>query len=182
MVRCGDVGPWSSELRPLYPVSKLTGNTLVSHNNRCGLLCGGPTHDLGPWRTVLVADARDIAAVDPPLELPTSLQCSGTLSGRTWPQVLKATKTLLARWPPTVTIDVSDLYVADVDGANTFARLQRMGRKEEVELRRVGLEFGLPRGPRPWGLPTRGSQGAAMQPQRCVRRSHHHPATQPPMA
>lgn len=106
---------------------------------------GGPLVDAQLQRVVLMADACDIAAVEPVLELTigrTSLECSGTLSTRTRRHVLEAAETLLAG-SLAVTVDVSDLYVADVDGANTFARLQRMAREAGAELHWVGLESGV---------------------------------------
>lgn len=99
-----------------------------------------------------MADIFDIAAVDPELELtirPTSLRCSGTLSGRTRPYVLEAAATLLAARPPFLTVDMSTVYVADVDGANTFVRLQRMARAAGIDLRWVGMESDRLRGLHP---------------------------------
>lgn len=99
-----------------------------------------------------MTDSPDIAAVDPDLELtlrPTSLRCAGTLSGRTLPYLLEAAATLLEAQPPLLTVDMSRVYVADVDGANTFVRLQRMARGAGVELRWVGLEPDRVRGLHP---------------------------------
>jgi ABC-type transporter Mla MlaB component len=92
-----------------------------------------------------VADVADIAAVDPALELTLgqhSLVCRGTLDARTRPYVLDAAATLLARHPGFVNVDISELRVADVDGANTFAKLQRLARDAHAELRWRGLQSG----------------------------------------
>jgi anti-anti-sigma regulatory factor len=90
-----------------------------------------------------VADVADIAAVDPALELTLgqhSLVCRGTLDARTRRYVLDAASTLLARHPGFVTVDISELRVADVEGANTFATLKRLAREAGAELRWRGLQ------------------------------------------
>ncbi|MDA8312035.1 MAG: STAS domain-containing protein [Actinomycetota bacterium] len=81
--------------------------------------------------------------MDPELELTlgqTSLRCTGTLDRRTRPYVLEAAQIVLARRPPSITVDVSKLSVADADAANTLVRLQRMARDAVARLHWVGLE------------------------------------------
>ena len=110
-----------------------------------------------------MADVLDIAAVDPALELTVgtdSLLCRGTLNTSTRSFVLEAAEMLLAHRPPVVTIDISELHVADVDGADTFVHLQRMTREVGVELRWQGLDSDrlrgiLPLGPFPGRRPPR---------------------------
>ena len=145
---------------------------------------------------VLVQHVRDIDDVTPVLELslgPASLECAGTLRGRTRHYVLEAAELLFSGGAVAVTIDVAGLSVADVDGANTFAYLQRMARHAGVELRWVGLEPGRLRGLRPLGSLPRGSQGQAARLQCDERRERHvrhvrhgrredHPSMLPPIA
>lgn len=90
-----------------------------------------------------MADAVDIAAADPALELTLgrhSLACRGVLNVLTRPFVLEAAEMLLARHPGFVTIDISELSVNDIDGANTFVHLQRMARDAGAELHWHGLQ------------------------------------------
>lgn len=138
-------------------------------------------------------DVRDVDVVTPALELtlgPRSLECAGTLRGRTRHYVLEAAEQLFASSASGVTIDVARLCVADVDGANTFAHLQRMARHAGIELSWVGLEPGRLRGLRPLGSLPPGSQTRATQPQRYERAQRHarrgrredHPSMLPPIA
>jgi anti-anti-sigma regulatory factor len=142
---------------------------------------------------VLVQDVYDVDAFAPVLELtlgPASLECAGTLRGRTRHYVLEAAELLFASSASAVTIDVAHLSVADVDGANTFAHLQRTARSAGVELRWVGLEPGRLRGLRPLGSLPSGSHGESAQAQRRVRHGPHvpygsredHPSVLPPIA
>jgi anti-anti-sigma regulatory factor len=148
-------------------------------------LRGACLSELRLRRAVVVADACGITAIDPALELtlvPTSLRCTGMLSTRIRGHVMEVAEMLLERRPPTVTIDVSGVYVADVDGADAFARLQKTARETGVELRWVGLESDRLRGLHPLGLPARMSQEDPVPPQRCVERRHRHPSTLSPIA
>lgn len=87
----------------------------------------------------------DIAAVAPTLELTLdfvegSLRCAGTLDARARRQVVEAVSELLAHAPTCVTVDVSALYVADVDAADILAGVQKMARDARVRLRWDGLD------------------------------------------
>lgn len=89
----------------------------------------------------------DIAAVAPSLELTLSyrpgqsmLRCVGTLDTRTRRHVLEAAEELLATAPSSVTVDVEDLHVDDVDGANALTQVQRMMREAGVRLQWRGLD------------------------------------------
>ena len=146
-----------------------------------------------PEVVVPVQDVREVDAVAPVLELalgPASLECAGTLRGRTRRFVLEVAEQLFAHGASAVTIDVSRLCVADVDGANTFAHLQRMARDAGVVLRWVGLEPGRLQGLRPLGSLPRGSWREAAQLQRHDRRGprvrhefrEDHPSMLPPIA
>ena len=93
----------------------------------------------------------DIAAVGPALELTLDypgkkLRCTGTLDSRTLRHLVEAVGELLVGAPSSITIDVAHLTVADVDGANTFARVQRMVREAGVWLRWQGLDSDQLRG------------------------------------
>lgn len=92
-----------------------------------------------------MAHETDIAAVAPTLELTldyelTSLRCAGTLDTRTRHHVIDAVDELIAGEPGGIVIDVAGLYVADVDGANTLAEVQRMVRDAGCRLRWQGLD------------------------------------------
>lgn len=90
-----------------------------------------------------MTDRTDIAMVDPELELtfgPRTLHCSGTLSVRTRHHVLEAMDWMLRDTPQRVELDISGLHIADTDGANTLAVLQRMVNDAGAELRWRGLD------------------------------------------
>jgi anti-anti-sigma regulatory factor len=87
----------------------------------------------------------DIAALDPVLALAiehdtASLRCAGRLDGRTGPHVQAAVEELLARGPSCLTIDVRALVVADADGADALAHVQRRARDVGVTVRWRGLD------------------------------------------
>lgn len=87
----------------------------------------------------------DIAAVGPALELTLdyperTLRCSGTLDGRARRHLVEAVGELLVGGPPGITIDVAQLTVADVDGANALAHVQRLVREAGARLRWQGLD------------------------------------------
>lgn len=87
----------------------------------------------------------DVDAMAPTLQLALNypkreLRCIGTLDSRTRRHVVEAVGELLVDVPPSITIDVARLTVADVDGANTFAHVQRMVREAGVRLRWEGLD------------------------------------------
>jgi anti-anti-sigma regulatory factor len=87
----------------------------------------------------------DIAAVAPTLQLTIdyadgSLRCAGTLDARTRRHIVEAVDELLAAGPAFIVIDVGELHVADVDGANALANVQRTVREAGVRLRWQGLD------------------------------------------
>lgn len=87
----------------------------------------------------------DVDAMTPTLELTLDyakrkLRCTGTLDRRTRRHVVEAVGELLAVTPSSITVDVAHLAVADVDGANAFAHVQRMVREAGVRLRWQGLD------------------------------------------
>lgn len=92
------------------------------------------------------ADAIDIAAVAPAMELmlerPATLRCSGRLDGRTRRSLCSAVETLLSWGAATVTIDVSDLRLGDREGAGALVRVQQMVLDAGVSLRWIGLDAG----------------------------------------
>ena len=90
-----------------------------------------------------MADERDIAEMDPMLELtmsPSSLACTGILNVSTRRHVLEAVALVLDGKPESIGIDVSGLRVTDADGANALVVMQRMAREAGVELRWRGLD------------------------------------------
>jgi anti-anti-sigma regulatory factor len=96
-----------------------------------------------------VADVLDIEAVEPTMNLTllaSSLVCNGTLNARTRPCLLDAARVLFADRPARVTIDISDVLIEDVDGANTFAHVQRMARQVGTTLHWEGLDSDRLRG------------------------------------
>lgn len=98
-----------------------------------------------------MTDREDIAAVAPMLQLTLdymhpSLRCAGTLDARTRGHVLEAAEVLFARRPSRIVIDITDLHIADVDGANALAHLQRMARDARAVLRWQGLDADRLRG------------------------------------
>jgi len=131
-----------------------------------------------------VADIVDIAAVDPALELTLgddSLACRGTLSARTRHFVLDAAAVVLARRPVSLTVDISDLHVVDVEGANTFVHLQRLTRDAGVGLEWQGLDSDRLRGILPLGpFRVRRPHHRPVPQRRRVRATPRHPATLPP--
>lgn len=93
-----------------------------------------------------MGDRRDIAEINPELELTFgshTLQCAGTLDGRTMRHVLEAMEFVLRGNPVTVDIDISGLHVADADGAITLVALQRMGNEAGIKLHWRGLDAQL---------------------------------------
>lgn len=87
----------------------------------------------------------DVDAMAPTLELTLDyprgvLRCTGTLDSRTRRHVVGAVNELLAGTPPSITIDVGDLTVAEVDGADAFAHVQQLVRDAGVRLRWLGLD------------------------------------------
>lgn len=108
-----------------------------------------------------MADELDIDAVDPMMELtfrPSSLVCTGTLNTRTRRYVLEAASVLMAEHPPRVTIDISNVDISDVDGANTLAHLQRIARQAGTVLHWEGLESDRLRAILPLRVPAKGSR------------------------
>lgn len=79
---------------------------------------------------------RDQDLMDPVLEIwvddavrPTTLRCAGRLGAGTRHAVLDAVAELLATGPRRLVVDVSDLEVADSEGAGTLVQVQRMVRE-----------------------------------------------------
>lgn len=94
----------------------------------------------------MTADVLDIAAVAPTLELtlddpirPASLHCVGVLDAKTSHYVLEAVEMMLRQAPATITVNVRRLRVADDEGGNTLAQIQRIVRATGVVLRWHGL-------------------------------------------
>jgi anti-anti-sigma regulatory factor len=127
----------------------------------------------------------DIAAVAPTLELTldyaeVSLRCAGTLDTRTRGHVVDAVDELLAGEPASIVIDVADLYVADIDGANTLATVQRMVRDAGIRLRWQGLDSDHLRGILPLRYRARRSRPeASLRTGRPLGRATH-PSMVPP--
>lgn len=130
----------------------------------------------------------DIAAVAPVMELTISyldrsLRCTGTLDGRTRCHLVEAVDELLASEPPFVVIDVGELHVADVDGANALALVQRKVRAAGGRLRWHGLDSDRLRGILPLRSLSRpprkgtGGPGSVVPFNRAL-----HPSTMPPSA
>ena len=85
----------------------------------------------------------DTAEMVPDLELtfgPRTLQCVGKLDCRTKRHVLEAMELVLQGAPASVDLDVSGLFVADADGANTLVLLQSMVEAAGVDLHWRGLD------------------------------------------
>lgn len=94
----------------------------------------------------------DTAPAEPLLELtmlPGSLACAGVLSRRTRRHVLEAVQLILEGETSTLVVDVSELQIADVDGANALAHVQRMVREAGAALCWRGLDSSHLRGLRP---------------------------------
>lgn len=128
----------------------------------------------------------DIAAVGPALELSldyvqASLRCVGTLDTLTRRHLFEAVDELLMDVPARITIDVTDLQVADVDGANALANVQRMVRDAGSRLRWMGLDSDHLRGVLPLRYrarrPLRVPASAGLT---CGRPAH--PSAMPPSA
>jgi anti-anti-sigma regulatory factor len=89
-----------------------------------------------------MGDRRDIAEIDPVLELtlgPNSLVCTGCLNTLTRRHVLEALEVLLDSTPQNVDINVSGLHVADADGAHALVIMQNMVGDAGASLRWRGL-------------------------------------------
>lgn len=98
-----------------------------------------------------MADEPDVSGSEPAAGLTVDcdrgvLRCAGTLDSRTRRQVVDALDELLATRPAFIVVDVGELHVADVDGANTLAAVQRSAREAGVRLRWQGLDSGQLRG------------------------------------
>jgi|GEM_PF-6924400 len=90
-----------------------------------------------------MADRMDIAEIDPELELtigPCTLECAGTLNARTRGYVLEALEVVLQSEPPSVDINISDLRVADADGATALIAVERIVREAGVKVHWRGLD------------------------------------------
>ena len=90
-----------------------------------------------------MADERDIAEMDPVLELTMSagtLACAGTLNVSTKRHVLEAVALVLDGKPESIGIDVSGLRVTDAEGMDTLVMMQRMAHEAGVELQWRGLD------------------------------------------
>lgn len=133
-----------------------------------------------------MAHEPDIAAVAPALELTLdhpgkTLRCAGTLDGRTQRHVMEAVGELLVGPATGLTVDVACLTVADVDGANTFARIQRMAQEAGVRVRWQGLDSEQLRGILPLRSPARRpAGGSAVWDVRVLDRQRHPSAIRPP--
>jgi ABC-type transporter Mla MlaB component len=75
-----------------------------------------------------------------------TVRCAGTLDRATRHRVVEAVGELLKAGPACVVVDVGELHVADVDGANALAAVQRSVRAAGVKLRWQGLDSGHLRG------------------------------------
>lgn len=96
-----------------------------------------------------MADLPDVDAAGPVLSLTcgaSSLVCNGVLNSRTRPLLLEAARALFESHPPHVTIDISDVHIQDVDGANSCALVQRMARQTGTTLHWAGLDSDRLRG------------------------------------
>lgn len=131
---------------------------------------------------------RDVDAMTPALELTIdyvvpSLQCAGTLDSRTGRHVIEAVEELLAAERPSrMTIDISELRVDDVNGANVLLRVQRTVEGAGVALRWQGLGSDHLSGILPLGClarrsPAKRSTRAAPRVAKAT-----HPAALPPLA
>lgn len=92
-----------------------------------------------------MAHHPDVDAMSPTLELTIDnvgplLVCAGRLDVHTRGHVLDAVAELLERKPSHVTVDVGGLEVADSEGANALARVQRRARDAGISLDCLGLD------------------------------------------
>lgn len=86
----------------------------------------------------------DIDAMAPALKLTidyvsSSVRCAGTVDVRTGRHVVEAVEELLTQVPPSVTIDIRELHVADRAGADALLRVQRIVRDAGRRLRWHGF-------------------------------------------
>lgn len=119
-----------------------------------------------------MADVLDIEAVDPTMNLTlqaSSLVCNGALNARTRPYLLEAAQVLFADHPTRVTIDISEVDIEDVDGANTFAHLQRMARQAGTTLHWKGLDSDRLRRIRPLQVPVKRPRSSQVRLHLCGR-------------
>lgn len=91
------------------------------------------------------ASDSDVAAMNPELvfslDPPTFLRCVGTLNGRTRHHLLEIVEHMLRSGPGTITIDVEELRLADVDAANALTRVQRRVKDAGASVHWLGTTF-----------------------------------------
>ena len=126
--------------------------------------------------------AGDAASLElKPSYVATSLHCSGTLDAGTRHDVVEAVAALLAGEPSTITIDIGELHVADVDGANALAHVQKMARDAGTSLQWEGLDSDHLRGILPLRFRAK-RQPHDLRGSRRVVGFSAHPALLPPIS
>ncbi|MHB1552479.1 MAG: STAS domain-containing protein [Acidimicrobiales bacterium] len=79
------------------------------------------------------ASAPDIVSTDPVLVLtvdpPSSIRCVGTLDGVIGHHLVDAVDELLEARPPTISIDIEKLRLADSDAAAPLSEVQRRAKQ-----------------------------------------------------
>jgi ABC-type transporter Mla MlaB component len=123
--------------------------------------------------------AADEAGAEPLLELIVgsgSLSCAGVLNRRNRHRVLDAVSLLLHDATPQVVVDISQLRIEDVDGANALAHVQRAARVAGATLSWRGLDSNRLKGILPLQVRSRRHRPVRLPP------SRNHRAMVPPSA